>query len=162
MAGILKPGPRWWVVALLAACGAPAPFPPGSVVTGVWGAQGAGLMADNTTAHVHVACTYGNLHQPIVTDPNGQFDLPGEYNITAHPVDAGIFHPARFSGRIVGRQMVLTVQLTDTAVALGPVSLTFEVDPVMGRCPICIGPRARAEKAMRRLTLPATESSLQP
>jgi len=107
-------------------------------------------MADDTSAHVHVACTYGNLHQPLVTDPSGQFDLSGEYNITAHPVDLGILHPARFTGSIHGRKMALTVQLTDTAVTVGPVTLTFEVDPVMGPCPICFGPRMRAAEASRR------------
>jgi hypothetical protein len=105
-------------------------------------------MGDDTSAHVHVGCTYGNVHQPIITDPNGQFTVPGEYNVTAHPVDLGVFHPARFTGAIVGRRMTLTVQLTDTAVTLGPVLLTFEQDPTMGPCPICIGPRARAKAAM--------------
>jgi hypothetical protein len=50
--------------------------------------------------------------------------------------------------------MVLTVQLTDTAVTLGPVSLVFDQDPVMGPCPICFGPKARALSAVRQLMSP--------
>jgi len=149
---------RWrWTcasAALVLGCGAGDPFPPGSAVKGVWGAQGAGLMADDTSAHVHIACTYGNVHQQIVTDPNGEFAVPGDYNVRAYPVDAGVFHPARFTGLIVGRKMVLTIQLTDTAVTLGPVSLVFDQDPVMGPCPICFGPRGRALTAVRQLMNP--------
>ena len=51
-------------------------------------------------------------------------------------------HPARFSGKIVGRVMSLTVTLTDTAVTLGPVQLTFGKEPRMGPCPICRTPKA--------------------
>jgi hypothetical protein len=145
----VKAGWQLLTLVLLLGCG-PDPFPPGSTIAGTWGTNGAGLMADDTSAHVHIQCTYGNVHQPIVTDQSGEFDLPGEYNVRAYPVDAGIFHPARFAGTVQGRKMTLTVQLTDTAVTLGPVTLTFEVDPVMGPCPICVGPRARAEAAARR------------
>jgi len=149
----VRPGWRWLGLVLLAGCSS-APFPPGSVVAGTWGGNNAALMADDTSAHVHIACTYGNVHQSVVIDPNGQFAVTGEYNVRAYPVDAGVFHPARFTGAIIGRKMVLTVQLTDTAVTLGPVSLVFDQDPAMGPCPICIGPRARAEAAARRLMVP--------
>src|SRR2546429_7725311 len=99
--------------------------PPGPVF-GTWGGNNAGLMADDTSAHVHIGCTYGNVHQQIVPDADGKFDVAGEHNITAHPVDAGVFHPARFSGVIAaGRIMTLTVTLTDTAVTLGPVTLAY-------------------------------------
>ena len=79
-----------------------------------------------------------------------RFDVPGEQNITAFPVDRGILHPARFTGSIDGRTMTLTVTLTDTAVTLGPVSLTFEKEPNMGPCPICFGKGARGRRG--RLT----------
>ena len=135
--------------AVLAACD--NPFPPGATVLGTFGGNNAGLLADDTSAHVHIGCTYGDLHQPIVLDPNSRFDLPGEQNITAYPVGPGVLHPARFTGSIDGRTMTLTVTLTDTAVTLGPVSMTFEKQPNMGPCPICFGNRARAR--MVRLTL---------
>jgi hypothetical protein len=115
------------------------------------GARNAGLMADDTSAHVHIGCTYGDIHEAIVLDMSSRFDVPGEQNITAFPVDRGILHPARFTGSIDGRTLTLTVTLTDTAVTLGPVVLTFEKEPIMGPCPICFGKRARAR--MIRLTL---------
>ena len=113
------------------------PFPPGAMVDGTWGGNNAGLMADDTSAHVHIGCTYGAVHEPIVLDMDSRFDVAGEQNITAHPVDLGILHPARFVGSIDGRTMTLRVMLTDTAVTLGPVVLRFEKEPVMGPCPIC-------------------------
>ncbi len=114
--------------------------PPGPVV-GTWGGQNAGLMADDSSAHVHIGCTYGNVHQQIVPDASGKFDVPGEQNITAYPVDRGILHPARFSGSVVAGSMTLVVTLTDTAVTLGPVKLVYGMEPRMGPCPICRVPR---------------------
>jgi hypothetical protein len=104
---------------------------------GTWGGENAALMADDTSAHIHIGCTYGNIHQQLILDASGRFDLPGEQNITAHPVDRGIEHPARFSGRVSGGMMTLTVTLTDTTVTLGPVNLVFGKEPQMGPCPIC-------------------------
>ena len=121
---------------LLAACDSTVIFP-GGIVTGTWGGDNAGLQATDTSAHVHIGCTYGNIHQPLVEDRTGGFDVPGEQNITAYPIDRGVLHPARFVGSISGRTMTLTVTLTDTAVTLGPVTMTYGKDPVLGPCPIC-------------------------
>jgi hypothetical protein len=106
-------------------------------LAGTWGGENAVLMADDTSAHIHIGCTYGNIHQQIIPDADGRFDLPGEHNITAHPVDRGILHPARFSGRVSSGIMMLTVTLTDTTVTLGPVNLAYGKEPRMGPCPIC-------------------------
>src|SRR5947208_354991 len=111
-------------IVLLRDCELAGPRPSPGKVAGTWGGDNAGLIADDTSAHVHIGCTYGNVHQPIVADAHGRFDLPGEQDITAHPVDRGILHPARFSGSVLGHTMTLTVTLTDTAVTLGPVELT--------------------------------------
>jgi hypothetical protein len=133
----------------------PSPFPPGARIDGTWGGNNAGLIADDTSAHVHIGCTYGEVHQSIVLDMSSRFDVAGEQNITAHPVDLGILHPARFTGSIDGRTMTLRVTLTDTAVTLGPVVLRFEKEPVMGPCPICFGKRGRARSV--QLTHPRSD-----
>src|SRR3989475_8263511 len=90
-------------IVLLRDCDLAGPRPSPGKVAGTWGGDGAGLIADDTSAHVHIGCTYGNVHQPIVADSRGRFDLPGEQDITAHPVDRGILHPARFSGAVLGK-----------------------------------------------------------
>ena len=141
-------------LAVLLGCINSAPFPPGGTVTGTWGGSNAGLIADDTSAHVHIGCTSGDVHQPIVPDLSGRFNVPGEHNISAYPVGPGIFHPARFIGVITGRTMALTVTLTDTAVTLGPVSLTFDKEPVMGPCPICRVKGARQRAVPLLLTPP--------
>jgi hypothetical protein len=109
-------------------------------VQGTWGGENAGLIADDTSAHVHIACTYGRIHQAIVPDAQGRFDVPGDQNITAHPVDLGILHPARFQGRVENGKLSLTVILTDTTVTLGPVQLAYGEEPRMQQCPICRAP----------------------
>ena len=124
------------VTALLGPCDPTGVRPPKDLA-GTWGGENAGLIADDTSAHVHIGCTYGNVHQQIVPDANGRFDVPGEQNITAHPVDLGVMHPARFTGRVTGITMTLTITLTDTTVSLGPVQLFLGKEPRMGPCPIC-------------------------
>ena len=134
------------LVAMLAAvallgCGSSLhPLEP--LLVGTWGGDNAGLIATDSSAHVHIGCTVGDVHQQLVADSSGRFDVLGIYNITAYPVYRGPDHPARFSGQIVGRVMSLTVTLTDTAVTLGPVLLTFGKEPRMGPCPICRTPNA--------------------
>ncbi len=127
--------------AALLGCESSAHQPLQPLLVGTWGGDNAGLIATDSSAHVHIGCTLGDIHQPLLAGPAGRFDVPGLYNITAFPVYRGPDHPARFSGRIVGRMMSLTVTLTDTAVTLGPVWLTFGKEPRMGPCPICRTPK---------------------
>jgi len=115
----------------------PTGLKPPKDLAGMWGGENAALIADDSSAHIHIGCTYGDVHQQIIPDRDGRFDVPGEQNITAHPVDRGILHPARFSGRVTGGIMTLTVTLTDTTVTLGPVRLAYGKEPRMGPCPIC-------------------------
>jgi len=109
----------------------------GTIPGGTWGGENAAVLATDTSAHVHIGCTNGDTQGPIVTDAGGRFSLGGLYNITAHPVDRGIFHPARFDGWTDGKTMSLTVALSDTAVTLGPVQVILGRTPELGPCPIC-------------------------
>ena len=136
-------------LALIAACAEPIPLPPPGQVTGTWGGDNAGLIATDTTAHVHIGCTLGDTRGPIVPEATGRFDVTGTYDVDAYPVARGITHPARFSGAVIGRIMVLTVVLTDTTRQLGPVVLTSGVEPRMGPCPICRAPGHVAARRVR-------------
>ena len=119
-------------------------------IEGTWGGENAGLIAFDTTAHVHIGCSAGDTRQALVADDQGRFDVPGLYNITLYPVARGPDHPARFFGRTDGTVMTLTVALTDTAVTLGPVQLQFGKEPRMGPCPICRRPGAGRGRALGR------------
>jgi|SRR6185503_19681603 len=108
--------------------------PSGDLALGTWGGDNAAAMVDDTM-HVHIGCTYGNAVRPTLVV--GQFEIAGVFNITAHPVDLGVLHPATFTGRVRGNELTLTVALTDTAVTLGPVVVRLGREPKMGPCPIC-------------------------
>ena len=127
----------------IGACSAGPDAPIGDV-TGTWGGVDAGLIATDSTTHVHIGCTKGDVTGIIHADAGGRFDVTGLYNVNAYPVDLGILHPARFTGQISGRTMALTVTLTDTTRTLGPVTLTYGRTPQMGMCPICRVPPPRA------------------
>jgi hypothetical protein len=122
---------------LLSGCDGTGPLPPSGSVVGTWGTRDAGFIVSDTAAHVHIGCTYGDVHQPIALDAQGRFDVPGLYNVNAFPIDLGILHPARFIGVVDGAQLTLTVVLTDTTASFGPVRLTYGKDPTMVVCPIC-------------------------
>jgi hypothetical protein len=128
------------VIGLLAGCaGTSSPI---TEVTGTWGGDDAGLIASDTSAHVHIGCTLGDTDSPIHPLADGNFEASGKYNVDAFPIDRGILHPARFYGRIEGDKMTLSVTLTDTGRQMGPVTLTRGKEPKMGPCPICRNPSA--------------------
>jgi hypothetical protein len=126
------------VFLLLAGCDeASGPLPPTGSIVGTWGTNDAGFIVSDTAAHAHVGCTYGDIHQAITLNEQGRFDVPGQYNINAYPVDLGILHPARFIGLVEGSRLTLTIVLTDTLVSIGPVTLIYGRQPTMAVCPIC-------------------------
>lgn len=130
-------------IALLRGCDAAGPKP--SPVTGTWGGDNAGLIADDSSAHVHIACTFGNVPQGITLDAGGSFDVAGEYVLRAFPVAVGPSLPARYQGIVIGNAMTLRVTVSDTTadtiVRLGPVRLVRGKEPQMQVCPICRRPR---------------------
>ncbi len=129
-------------IILLRGCDAAGPRP--APVLGTWGGENAGLIADDTSAHVHIACTFGNARQGIALDAGGGFDVPGEYVLRAYPVAVGPPLPARYQGIVVGNAMTLRVTVTDTTAdtiaRLGPVRLVLGKEPTMQACPICRRP----------------------
>jgi len=121
--------------------------PPHVPTTTPWGGENAGLIADDTSAHVHIACTFGNVAQGIEPGPGGRFDVPSTYVLRAYPVHVGPSLPARFQGTVLGKVLTLSVvvqdTVADTTVTLGPVQLQLGREPQMGPCPICRTPGAR-------------------
>src|SRR5256886_17656058 len=84
-------------------------------IKGTWGGDNAGLMAFDTTDHVHIGCTAGDTKQAIVADEQGRFDTHGRYNITLYPVARGPDHPARFTGSTGWDGVAPSVKLRATA-----------------------------------------------
>jgi len=137
------------LVAALLTCNVSTPLLPGGMIGGTWGGDNAAVIADDTSAHVHIGCTSGDAHEPIIP-VDGKFSVKGDYDPVVSPIvrDPRWVHPATFSGTVSGRRMLLTVTLTDTAVTLGPVSVVYDQEPKMNPCPIC---RTRAERARRMM-----------
>ncbi|HEY2941443.1 MAG TPA: hypothetical protein VGN09_03325 [Vicinamibacteria bacterium] len=110
---------------------------PETVPNGTWGGDDAGLIVTSEAAHAHIGCTLGDVAAPIALDAEGRFDLEVQWNVDAFPVDRGIRHPARLSGRTDGHTLTLAVRLSDTGQTFGPVLLTLGTPPRMQNCPIC-------------------------
>ena len=140
--GRLALGP---VLVVAVACGG-SPVAPHVLPAGTWGGDNAGLLVRGDGAHGHIGCTLGEITGLIPLDTEGRFDISGVWNVDAFPVDRGILHPARLTGRANGRTLMLSVRLTDTGQVLGPVLLVFGREPRMENCPICrpvTGPNSR-------------------
>ena len=119
----------------------------GPLPIGTWGGKDAGMIVTDSGAHLHVGCTLGEVAVPITVDEHGRFDVPESHNLTAFPIDRGIFLPARLTGRMEGLSLSFTLTIDDTVhhevVVLGPVRLQWGVRPEMGPCPICVSPADR-------------------
>lgn len=127
---------------LLGCAGAGAGLKPlnGDLTIGTWGGDGAGMIVAETSMHLHVGCTYGDIsgRVPVV---NGEFDANGSYMLRAYPIAVGPTVPARFKGTVIGNVATITVTVDDTVqhqtVVKGPVVVTLGQTPQLGPCPIC-------------------------
>lgn len=123
-------------------CSAGTSLPPsdGPLAIGTWGGDGAGMMVADTSMHLHIGCTYGDVSGRIPLR-SGEFDVAGRYMLRAYPVAVGPPVPARFTGRVVGKIATITVTVDDTVqhqtVVKGPVVVVFGQQPQLGPCPIC-------------------------
>lgn len=129
------------------ACAESGPLPPpgDTLAIGTWGTTNAGVIVTDSAVHVHVGCTFGDMPGDVPLDAEGRFTVDGTYVLNAYPVVIGPELPAQFSGRVVGRTLMLAVAVNDTVakrvVALGPIAVTFGRTPQMGPCPICRAPQ---------------------
>jgi hypothetical protein len=124
-----------------------------TLTTGTWGADGAGMIVDDSLVHVHIGCTFGNFVPPDSLT-GAKFSVSGSYVLRAYPVLLGPELPAQFAGTVSGRQLTLTVAVNDTVekklVILGPVTITHGVEPRIPPCPICRTIPSRQRIAERR------------
>jgi hypothetical protein len=126
----------------------PIELPPGTeLASGTWGGPNAGVIVNDTIAHVHIGCTYGDVNGRVPLSSNGAFTRTGSFLLRAYPVAVGPTMPALFEGRVDGNTLTLTVTVTDTVqhknTLLGPVSVVYGKDPQLGPCPICALPGRR-------------------
>ena len=117
---------------------------PADLPLGTWGGDSAGFIVSDTAAHLHIACTFGDLSGRVPLDASGRFDVGGSYVLRAYPIAVGPSLPARFAGRLEGGALTVTVTVDDTVqhqrVVRGPVVVRLGDAPRLGPCPICRRP----------------------
>jgi len=130
------------VAAVAVACSAGLGSSPsdGLLALGTWGGNGAGVIVQDTSMHVHIGCTFGDVSGRVQLN-NGSFDVNGRYMLHAYPITVGPTVPARFTGTVVGKIATITVTVNDTVahqtVVKGPIVVTLGATPQLGPCPIC-------------------------
>jgi hypothetical protein len=119
----------------------------GKLAIGTWGGDTAGVLVEDTLVHVHIGCTFGDIHFRPSLDIEGGFNAQGTYMLRAYPIAVGPEVAAQFAGRVNGTTLTLSVTVDDTVqkktVVLGPVNVVFGRDPKMKNCPICKRPEDR-------------------
>jgi hypothetical protein len=137
------------VIAALVACSSGPTVQPvdGELPLGTWGGDSAGMIVGDTSMHLHVGCTFGDVSGRIQIADDGSFDVAGTYTLHAFPVQVGPTDPARFTGKVNGSTAIVTATINDTAqhqtVVHGPVVVSLGVTPRLGPCPICARPVVR-------------------
>ncbi len=108
---------------LLSACGTEAPDP-AEIPAGVWAGSDARAAVATAGGTFAFHCAAGSAPAPLKLDRDGDFDLPGTYELQAGP-EPYRQQAARFRGRVRGRSMTLEVRLDDGSRVQGPVELTL-------------------------------------
>ena len=158
--------PRFYLLfatSLFVACSSSPTVGPvdGELPLGTWGGDSAGMIVSDTSMHLHVGCTFGDVSGRIQLGADGTFDVAGTYTLHAFPIAVGPTDPARFTGKVIGATATVTATIDDTAqhktVVHGPVVVSLGVTPRLGPCPICARPvvtksvGARLEARISRL-----------
>lgn len=98
------------------------------VATGEWGGRGIVLDVQKQGAQAEFDCARGAITEALVVDKEGRFDARGTYvRERMGPEREGESpkgEPARYSGRVNGKTMQLTVTLTHSGEAVGSFTLT--------------------------------------
>lgn len=141
--------------AVIAACSSSSSptISDGSLARGQWGGDSAAMIVGDTSVHLHISCTYGDVSGRITIRDDGTFDVAGSYLLRAFPIAIGPTLPARFSGRIDRQTATIVVTVNDTVnkqtVVRGPVRVTLGQEPRLLPCPICAS-RFANERAMTK------------
>jgi hypothetical protein len=110
----------------------------GDVAEGLWGGAHVRLNVREDGAGLEFDCARGEISAPFKTDAEGRFDLPGTFTRQSPgPIRIGITpsaQPARYSGRVEGETMTLSLKLTGTDKALDTYTLTRGSEGRLRKC----------------------------
>lgn len=87
------------------------------VIEGMWGGAHVRLNVRAGGAELEFDCAHGEIGEPLKTDAEGRFDLPGTFTRQGPgPIRVGLTpaaRPARYVGRVEGRTMTFSMKFTD-------------------------------------------------
>nr|MBA3241547.1 hypothetical protein [Acidobacteriota bacterium] len=105
---------------------------------GSWGGEHIGLQVTERGATVEYDCAHGKIGRRIVPDRNGRFDVPGTHTEeSGGPVrqDAQPHtYAVRYTGRVRGGRMSLTVTRGGTGKVIGTYTLMRGQEPSIFKC----------------------------
>lgn len=108
------------------------------VAEGFWGGPHLRLNVSGEGASLDFDCANGQITTPFVTDAEGRFDLPGTYTREGPgPIRIGrepSARPARYTGRVEGERMTLSVRLADSNQPLAEFTLTHGSEGRVVKC----------------------------
>lgn len=96
-------------------------------VSGTWGGPHIELQLLGDSGTLEYDCAHGTIAGPLRPDGRGRFQAAGvhvrEHGGPVREDEPPDEHPASYSGRTDGREMILTVTLTDTGEGVGTFTL---------------------------------------
>jgi hypothetical protein len=98
------------------------------VANGEWGGQHMRIQVADNGATLEFPCASGQITEPLALDGNNRFDVAGVYEIEGvGPARLGEDNrrQARYTGKVNGQQMTLTIKLSASGETLGP--FTFKL-----------------------------------
>ena len=112
-----------------------ATAPDTAVKNGDWGARGIVVRVKPDGGDVEYDCGRGTIDAALKLDSGGRFNVTGRHFREGGPTrldEKG--EPARYSGRVEGDTMTLSVSLPDSRTTLGPYTLTFGQQVILRKC----------------------------
>ena len=124
-------------VSLAAGCGKSGLAAPGQAVQrGGWGGDHVSMDVTGEGAALEFDCAHGRVTEVLTLDGGGRFDASGEYVAErpgpAREGDEEQRRPARYAGRVAGREMTLTV--TSEGREIGSFTLAHGRAAVLRKC----------------------------
>ena len=109
-----------------------------TVERGLWGGEHMSLDVTASGAEADFDCAHGAIDEAMALDRSGRFDVAGTFTQESggpqREGQDGQPRPARYTGRVQGQTMTVTVSVTGSADTLGPFTLTRGAQPRVVKC----------------------------
>jgi hypothetical protein len=110
----------------------------GRLAEGPWGGDHVRLRVREGGAEVEFDCAHGTLAETLALDAEGRFDVSGTY-VREGPGPIRLnrlpsARPARYSGRVEGQTMTLSVKFNDNSQALDALTLARGSEGRLWKC----------------------------